>query len=231
MVDPLSHQSTIIDALRTISPGLAALHASRLTRKQHALQSPEQRTPLTPRTCTRCGYASLSVRVRTRSTSTKGIQPEGNKNENKKNKEKASLPTRTRTRVLERTCPTCGFVEAVPLPRGNAQLYTSVRRRVSAPIVSRSEMQPVPQAQIQAQPCIPSPSPSVSASSSKANSMANSPVPASPVPKPEGVPPKRNKKKSGLQELLARNRAREEQEKNKMKKGTAGSLSSFLEDL
>lgn len=173
MSDAAHHPIAIVHLLRSIAPGLAALHAVRLRKQlyaEHALDPPA----VSPLTCPRCGHASLSIRT-------------GHKGKKRRNQKVNSR--------IERTCSTCLFVEALPLPRLSRKAAVALVLQTSSP--STGSTQPTESS------------------------------------KPPPAPKRSHKKKSGLQELLARNRAREEQQRQKQaaEAKIKGSLSSFLDGL
>ena len=116
----------------------------------------------------------------------------------------------SRRRVMQKSCRSCGFVSRLPLEPGNAVIFPK-RSKGNKPAA-------LPQKPV-VEPPIPIPTPVASTSQTSASP---SPTPDSNLPKS-----KTRKKKSGLQDLLARNRARQEQEKNSTAQAR-NSLASFL---
>lgn len=182
------YQSTLPFTLIHVSPGLAALHATR-----YRLLYPSDPSPLQATHCSKCGSFLLSgqgeVRVKRVTRAKRG----------------------TPFRVLRRTCQTCGSHDDLPLERGNAALYPK-RKRVASlgqgnqPMVSRTL---VPDESPAATP-LPKLPPSSSTTST--------------------LPKARPKKKSGLQAMLARNREREEKEKQE-RQSISGGLAAYLAEL
>jgi hypothetical protein len=116
-----------------------------------------------------------------------------------------------------RTCQTCGFCKDVPVGRGNASLFPKRKRtrvnhteEVFAPVVADSD-QSVPQ---------PPPQPLTAAAA---------PLPSRAAP---DLPQRSKKrpKKSGLQEMLSRNREKEKERQLVQESGSEG-LASFLSNL
>lgn len=114
--------------------------------------------------------------------------------------------TRSKQWILKRTCSNCGFVQRLPLEPGNAAFFP--KRPKNSDIVKQTTQPPI----IVDQPAtvLPSPRDVTPSQSSKPTSLL-----------------KNRKKKSGLQEMLARKR----QEEQKTSKPQSGGLSSFLGSL
>jgi len=179
-----THKVAIVHLLRSVAPGLAALHAVRLRKQlyaEHLLDPPA----VSPLTCPRCGHTSLSIRTR------------------HKGKKRRSQKVNS----IERTCSTCMFVEALPQVNSPPRLS----RKAAALVLRTSSPSTTPHGSF--------------ASAALQQTKSN--------PEPQPAPKRSHKKKSGLQELLARNRAREEQQRQKQaaEAKMKGSLSSFLDGL
>ncbi|KAF8529141.1 hypothetical protein BU17DRAFT_80331 [Hysterangium stoloniferum] len=194
-----AHLAAFATALQGISPGLAALHTSRLR-----LRNPDIDFSLSPNACIRCGHQSVSVRSRVRRNAP-----------SQKNKAEADPPQR----VIERTCTACRFIHIVPISRGNAALFPASRKNKSGPAEPNFPLVPL---LAQIPPSLPPPPPPPSTPHTRRSGAL-----------PDVLISKRNKKKSGLQELLARNRQKQEQENKKLdaSRGKPGTLSSFLDGL
>ena len=157
------HRAAFTLSLRTISPSLSALHASRLRlvptegRERDLGPDRPQVPPLTTLTCVQCGHASVRVRVarsgtkkgngngkqKTRKiTDTNRYQDRGKKRENsRKVADEYGTRKQIPPRVLERTCTMCAFIEHTPVPRGAAALFKSSSsvRKARRAARSRSE--------------------------------------------------------------------------------------------
>ncbi|KAI9001029.1 hypothetical protein BD414DRAFT_511632 [Trametes punicea] len=223
--------------LSSISPNLAALHATRARLLYPADNS------LAGTHCTRCGTPFLTAGGRIRSI---------------RRKKKKSYPgSHATVRVLRRSCRTCGFDEDVPLETPNPPTFPKVRDRarrkvpitphassaaVAKPPVA-ADVQRAPVSQRHASRSLQSSTtPASSRSSSIAPSTTSRPSPAPPSATPastsqmpisaqgSGQTKSRLRKKPGLQSLLARNREKQEQEK-KRAEGEGQGLSAFLQGL
>ncbi|KAJ7283590.1 hypothetical protein C8J57DRAFT_739328 [Mycena rebaudengoi] len=133
------------------------------------------------------------------------------------------------SRALRTTCLACGWVQTVPVGRGNAALFPRTRsgtngridknvyEAIATPVVKPSALQatkpPMPQ--------------------SREPSSAPLTQPSTPSVSTSPAPPKsRPKKKGGLQSMLARNRERESREAQEKQQGKgAGGLAMFLNNL
>ncbi|KAF7793659.1 hypothetical protein EIP86_004774 [Pleurotus ostreatoroseus] len=236
------YQHTLPWALQNIYPALAALHATR-TRALHLPNRPSD--PLTSTHCARCGTYLLNGMgtVRTLRKTKRALG--GSK----------ARPAVSYSRKLRRVCNVCGHAEDIPLDNAKAPSFPRVRRRgadeksVLIPMKALGKTALLPREPVQSQ------SDSIKGSAASSTSRASSVVSAQNTPRTASLvstpPPQasakssspsassasesgptrmraRPKKKSGLQEMLARNRERQEQEK---RSGTSGGLSAFLETL
>ncbi|PSS05418.1 hypothetical protein PHLCEN_2v3907 [Hermanssonia centrifuga] len=226
--------------LQPVSPALAALHASR-ARLLHYPEHTAEALNLTH--CSRCGSYLLDGSGRIR-TIRKTPRAEG--------KARVGTPS---VRVLRRSCSVCGHDEDVPVAKGNAEKFPGVpkRRKTSmkvgtmppeqdatlpeapasrknvASAVPTRESTPVNATLSRSSSAVPSLQPSrfttpVPTPSSRSRSSAPAPTPSQSS---SSRSMSRPKKKSGLQDMLARNRERQEQEK----KADGGGLAAFLEGL
>ena len=116
-----------------------------------------------------------------------------------------------------RTCQTCGFCKDVPVGRGNASLFPKRKRtrinhteEVSAPVVADSD---------QSAPQLPPQS---------LTDAATPPPSRSVLDLPQRT--KKRPKRSGLQEMLSRNREKEKERQLVQESGSDG-LASFLSSL
>lgn len=237
-------------ALHPISPALAACHASRarLLRPQ-TLHSDSARRSSPPSSCPRCGIFLLDGTGQVRS-----VHPTTSSKKRKRNGQGSSSLT---GRFSEITCSSCGHVERTPRPVGNAALFPKVRRRApsaASGFDSTLTLAPIPQSSrptaaaitVSNPPPMHAPSPSshqpspssisIPPPSTHSRSQSSTPQPPQlPPPPPTTTTAKkaRAKKKSGLQELLARNK--EKQAGNKQGDGSreapGSGLASFLSSL
>ncbi|KAI0650795.1 hypothetical protein C8Q79DRAFT_1007027 [Trametes meyenii] len=231
-----SFQLAIPSLLTSISPHLAAWHATRARRRTPSEPS------LASTHCSRCGLPFIASGARTRSL-------------RKKTKKSSTI-----VRVLRRSCPACGHNDDVPLDAANAPVFPKVRDRaarksstaphgpgapsafdpasthraqVSQPHASqltRSAETPASSrsSSLAPLPTRSTPAPALSSTSGRAPSAKPAP-PATPEQTPSQTK-SRQKKKAGLQSLLARNREKQEQEKKRDGQGQGG-LSAFLQGL
>ncbi|KAA1466422.1 hypothetical protein DENSPDRAFT_876500 [Dentipellis sp. KUC8613] len=188
------------DALLSVSPALAALHAVRARRQYH----PE---PL-PAFCARCGSYLFDGHGAFRLS-----RPSLSRQKDRKRS--------AQERSAEMSCAACGHTQRTLLPRGNAALFKPVRRRI-APQTSATRPTAAPQpptdVNIPDTPLTP------------LTPLSHSPSP-SPLPSVASSQPKKSrpKKKSALQEMLARNK--EKQERVKSGNTASSGLESFLSTL
>ncbi|TFK89813.1 hypothetical protein K466DRAFT_9811 [Polyporus arcularius HHB13444] len=228
-------QLAVPSLLATISPSLAALHATRAR-----LLHPQAHPTLAGTHCARCGYPLLASDSQTRSIRKKRRGPS------------------TPRRVLRRSCGSCGHDEDVPLAVDDAPTFPKVRDRVkrkspstapSQPRASRASPAelsspsplPVPLIPRSSQPIarssqstpIPSrPGPPARATTKAARSLTSSPAPSSSASQAQDqTRTKARPKKPGLQSMLARNRERQEQEKKRGEGSSRQGLSAFLQGL
>lgn len=220
-VDPatLRFQLALPKTAQAISPTLAALHITR-TRLLYYGEAGCRAFDTTH--CQRCGIYLLegtgSVRTARRSTKKAGVG--------------AKVTT-----VLRRSCGVCGGRQDVPIDAGNMPVFPRVGKTQSksglVPQPQIKDMQPVEKAVLISQPLSSAPT-SAAPSSSRPSPMPGSqrtlPV-AKPTPQDiqhaDGRSKARAKKKSGLQEMLARSKERQEKERA----GLNGGLAAFLQDL
>lgn len=218
-----------------LPPSLAALHATRarLLYPSHPLFSGTH--------CIKCGFPLTADNSQTRSVRQKRRKSEGG--------------DAARIRALRRSCRSCGHDEDVPLgaacPPALPKVRDRVRRKPSAhhqPHASNvatpspadsSSLEP-----ISAQPCLSQQMASSSTPASSRPSSVTGPLSISPTLSSSTISRTqrqdvssvqdkakamaRQKKKSGLQNMLAKNRERQEQEK---RGGQSAGLSAFLQDL
>lgn len=217
-------QLTLPCALASVSPGLAALHASRAHRAH------DVDITYNPPRCPRCGASFLhgagSIRI-IRRTKTKRSQ------------HATALP-RPASRFLRYSCSICGNDEdiavnsssadvlAIPQPRkrkgGDQRVPHMSSPTSSVRIEKKSKIDP-----FSAQPAVrqaPVPMPVPPAARSPAPLSSNKPPDAAPKDLPARGKA-RPKTKSGLQALLAKNREKQEQ----TRQPNSGGLSSFLQGL
>lgn len=183
--DPtIRFQHTLPYLLYSVSPQLAALHATRARRlSPHQIQSPSS-------TCPKCGAYLLAGNSSTRSLRLHSGKP-------------------PHCRALRRLCFACGGVQITrfdvtdtPVALASSTMLTHASPSPSLPLVDvprKSKLGP--------SPTLPCPPPAISQQ-----------------------PKSRPKKKTGLQDLLSRNREKEQKEKNS-KPGAQGGLAAFLEGL
>ncbi|KAI0081757.1 hypothetical protein K474DRAFT_1768354 [Panus rudis PR-1116 ss-1] len=227
----VKYQFALPYALHAISPALAALHASRA----RLLHYPDPVCDILAAShCIRCGTYLLDGSGEIRTV-----------REPPKKKRRTSTGQDAK-RMLRRTCGVCSYQNDTPIERGNASAFPRVRRRknaardpsLQATAVSLSKKPQGPE-QRAARLTSQTPAPKLK-SSTPVPSKAASPAPTMHVDQSRSSTPSasssttatptrqksRPKKKSGLQDMLARNRERQEQEKKQSQ-----SLSAFLEGL
>ncbi|KAJ6599007.1 hypothetical protein DFH09DRAFT_20948 [Mycena vulgaris] len=121
-------------------------------------------------------------------------------------------------RAIQTTCLVCGWVQTLPVARGNAALFPRTRRPGAQSGVERNGVHEtgVVQKPVVTPEVPPAPAPPLRA-------------PQQPNPTP-AVPKSRPKKKGGLQSMLERNKERQSREKQSGN-GAAGGLSMFLNSL
>ncbi|KZT20356.1 hypothetical protein NEOLEDRAFT_872848 [Neolentinus lepideus HHB14362 ss-1] len=210
----LKYQLSLPFLLQPTSPSLAALHACRL-RRTHP-----QASTLRDTHCLQCGYLlsdGLSevrtARARKKRRVSGGLMP----------------------KVLRKVCGSCDHVQLYPLDDGNAKLFPKagkntnrsgqtgratelMRAGASSSSISKKDHDILPASSRET---------SVSRTEQKPSPSPRSASPSVTDP----VQVKRPKKKSGLQELLAKNRERERQEQARKGNEQDGGLASFLSGL
>ena len=242
---PAAHfQLALPSLLASISPSLAALHA---TRARLLLPPHVHRAALADTHCARCGYPRLLTDGHTRSL--------------RKKRKRSGGPSTSR-RVLRRSCGHCGHAEDVPLAVDDAPTFPMVRDRAKRKSPSSTASQPrapgaahpapatLSSPSLVPAPSLPRPShpiascsqsspmPSRTGSAASSSKAASSSLTSSPAPSPsprqahDQVRPKsRPKKNAGLQSMLARNRERQEQQKKHEGSSSGQGLSAFLQGL
>ncbi|KAI0677604.1 hypothetical protein C8Q78DRAFT_100428 [Trametes maxima] len=215
-----SFQLALPSLLAPLAPHLAALHATRAR-----LRAPSDPS-LAHTHCSRCGSPFLASGARTRSV---------------RKKTKKSPRASAVVRVLRRSCPACGYDDDVPLDAAHPPVFPKVRDRAARkPSNAAPHGSGAPS--FASAPQVSQPhAPQLTPASSRSSSLAPPPTPSAPVrpvpPPPAGTAERaptqaksRQKKKAGLQSLLARNREKQEQEKKRDGHGQGG-LSAFLQGL
>ncbi|KAI0347272.1 hypothetical protein BDW22DRAFT_512299 [Trametopsis cervina] len=208
---------------QSISPALSALHVTR-TRLIHHAKAGGSRTFDTTH-CTKCGMYLLaghgSVRVARKQLSRKHGK------------------TQQHVRVLRKSCLVCGEVQDVPVEGGDPPAFAKVGKK-KALHISASKL--VPDA---VSAPLPQPSQgdntarntesrsSTIVAETRPSLPAKQTIQAQPSPSqstdPSGLRNKaRAKKKSGLSDMLARNKERQQKERTA---GTSRGLAAFLQDL
>lgn len=217
--------------LQHASPALAAFHA---TKARLLLHPAPEADVLRPTHCVRCGAYLLdgtgTVRAARRPVrgQTRGAKPY--------------------VRVLRRSCGSCGGEEDVPLEQAEAVARQAcanagaAKASVQPALPATQRATPDTPATVQSRPSslAPSRQPSQTPSTAPSRQHSQTPVATPPVPSrtatpavgpaqnaPDARAKSRPKKKTGLQDMLARNRERQEQEK----KAAGGGLAAFLQDL
>lgn len=129
------------------------------------------------------------------------------------------MRNRQQSRVIITTCNACGKVHSTPLHKGNSTAFQSRKRKASTLLVSSNHIANI------SPPLLPTNQPSfASTSSGTVVSPGFSIEPTKPLST------KANKNKSGLHDMLKRNREKEQKRSN-MPKTTPGGLSAFLTTL
>ncbi|OBZ70402.1 hypothetical protein A0H81_10008 [Grifola frondosa] len=200
--------------LSRVSPGLASLHASRAR-----LLNPTD-TSLLVSHCSKCGAHLLDGFGMVRSVRKKRRLSSGS----------------SFARVVRKSCKICGHAEEVPIETTNATLFPKPRAGIKPQHVSSFNASYSPatsQPSAPSQPTVSSlsRSPSVNPpSSGRSSERSSTPIMSSQEPSSVLAASRsqaRSKKKSGLQQMLARNRERQEQEKQIKGQG----ISAFLQGL
>ncbi|KAI0053560.1 hypothetical protein FA95DRAFT_1600708 [Auriscalpium vulgare] len=203
-MDPTAaYRRRVPDALHAVSPALAAFHAARA----HSLHPDIPARPLDR--CPKCGSLhDPAARVRPIRHANKGLH-----------RSRPGAPRR-----LQSTCAACAHVDSMSLEHDNASLYPRVRGRAlrNAPAPTYYAEAPLPDPPRSSEGLAPR-----SVSSPLAPASAVHP-PASRTP-PSHQAKKPRTKKSGLQEMLARNRER--QQGNPAKDASSSGLAGFLTEL
>ena len=224
--------------LQSLSPSLSALHVAR-TRLLGLPQASQDAFASTH--CPHCGAYMLDGDGVIRTVRKKG-----------RNRADRSMPLK----YVRRVCSVCGHAQDTRIDHGNASHYPSVRRRVSGKAPASEAEEIATAAALCAGAPVKAPStsgeqsvspsrglssraPSIAAPAQSGTSRTTTPVPTRPSSRPAAAataskpqePQKsksRPKKKSGLQDMLARNRERQERDKQA---GSSGGLAAFLENL
>ncbi|TFK43478.1 hypothetical protein BDQ12DRAFT_675047 [Crucibulum laeve] len=216
-------QKALPYTLLPLSPRLAALHTARARAQPHAASFPDS--------CSKCGtYASAS----TSHISVKRMK-------------RSTQFNASSTRVLRRTCRACGDVIDTPLDTGNAALFPTSTAAKGKASRSQKEYTQIPPS-LETKSRLPSLTPSASpvptqrSASMQPTSRSTYPDPSHPIAslnssksnpaRTSATQPKvGSKKRSGLQDMLSRNRDKEQREQSKNKAGKAGGLAEFLSGL
>ncbi|KAK1236640.1 hypothetical protein PQX77_000192 [Marasmius sp. AFHP31] len=216
--DPATKKfQTAFPTLLGLTPQLAALHNSRALkhRSETAVDAPFD-------VCSQCGaflycqthFGNEACQSTTRLLRTKSAQAE---------KQRAN-------RVVQNTCGNCGWLTERVVENGNAALFprrkrgrtSTTRTSLTSSDVKPTILPPVTHQDDQIAPSIPSGPKPLSQQSSSIT-----PAPSSQASR------SRPKKKSGLQEMLARNREKEEKQKQSAsaQKSQNSGLAAFLSGL
>jgi hypothetical protein len=202
-------------AILSVSPSLAALHKSRVRRL-----SPDSCAPNSPH-CSKCGSFLLNGdgKVRAIRRNKRGLR-----------KDEGSF------RISRWTCRTCGWIDDIPMERGNAALFT---RQFKGATVSMQH--PAANVEVKGQEHYLSGSECwdgrpecgcPSSSSSLQPVLPHSALPARVFTPPPARSNSRPKKRSGLHHMLSRNRETEEKERlRKLESQSGGGLAAFLNGL
>ena len=187
----------LVSIIHSVSPSLAAYHYLRSTT-----------SPSSPR-CSKCGYLLDST------SHTRVLRLSSRKKQR-------STPSSPTVHALQQTCATCGYVNNTLLQpvNHNSQLhYGHVTPRPSSASVPYPEA--MPRTHGTDQPLLPD-LPPVSTHLHSLSSLANAQPQLSTKPRKS-----RPKHKAGLQEVLARNRERQQEAANRSSSG----LATFLHSL
>ncbi|TFK55932.1 hypothetical protein OE88DRAFT_1731569 [Heliocybe sulcata] len=197
--------------LRSASPALSALHVARLRRVL-----PQEPT-LQETHCQRCGSFLLDGLSEVRTATAKKRKVVSQK-------------------VLRKTCGSCGHVQLRPLELGNARLFPKAGRNFNGSS-DRKEIATTPMRESESSDmAVISHSQTTDTVRSSSRDAAQSPRRSPSTEQkqssslPNAGPGKRPKKKSGLQELLAKNRERERQAQAKKDSSQSG-LGAFMSGL
>lgn len=211
----------LISLVHSVSPSLAAYHYLRLRKAQIDSGS----IPFSRNRCSKCGYLLLHgtsntrlVRFYTTRTNKKRIP---------------STPRSPIVHSVQQTCTTCGYVNNTLLQPVNHNFLFHPRNLLTSPQSSSRPSRPVPQQVTPHTPgtdqlALPDPTPASTDLHPPLHSSPSLPPLANAQPQPRTKPRKsRPKHKTGLQEILARNR---ERQRDAADRGSAG-LSTFLHSL
>lgn len=194
-------QNAIPFALRPISPALSALHTRRIRTGE----------PISSETCQKCGFYLFAG-----DSSTRVVRTDSSKRRRKTSggiDKRSSSSSSSSTRARQSTCLHCGSVTEFPLPSSlfpKRKAYNLEVEQPSITVATSSDSSADPK-KVQAVAAV--------------STFSGPDTPAAPVKSKS-----RPKKKSGLQEILAQNRAKEEKTK-KSSNTDQSNLVAFLDSL
>lgn len=210
-----------VAALHTISPGLAATHATRLRREKLSVPSPLH--------CARCGHLSVTTRVAAAQNPRSNLRT--SHYSKRKNKDVVTTRPSKRGPCITKLCSSCGFSEVMRLAvhtetnirLANTDLRTNVNERAEAAADLKSNYKEnEPQDERYSKSKVSASNAKDSGSRPSRTSQPN--TSSSSVRQPPASSKK--SKKSGLQEMLARSKEKERQTENTTERH--GGLAAFL---
>ncbi|KAJ3736294.1 hypothetical protein DFJ43DRAFT_1051413 [Lentinula guzmanii] len=218
-------QGSIPYTLHSASPALAALHTRRTRKLSTTPTDPDSETYC----CAKCGFYLFAG-----DSSTRVVRVVKNNRRQRTDAPTCTSNSNSRTRARQSTCLQCGWVNELSLDREPASLFPIRRSSLY------SKTGDVEQPSIVAVKSIQKPK-DAPVESRALSSRSNVQSTSSQLPPESSVPPastpviakkskSRPKKKNGLHEMLAQNRAKEEKTKNALNGGQS-SLAAFLESL
>jgi len=201
MSSTTKYQLSLPFVLLPASPALVALHATRAR-----ILHPTESAFLDSTHCVKCGsYLDGKVFPIKRQKSSKGLK------------------------VMTRTCGACGFGHKISMDRGNASSFPRTRKSRTATSVP-ADLLPEVKSQTSAVEHPSNLQPSPPAFSSNLRTALPNPTASSSQPTTPVRSKSRPKKKSGLQDMLSRNREKEAKARQEKHEGQGG-LAAFLSGL
>ena len=200
MASTAKYQLSLPFALLPASSSLAALHATRAR-----ILHPTESAFLDSTHCVKCGSYLLDGQVHmARPVRKSSARQDGR-------------------RVMRRICVVCGFSHELPVDRGNAASFPRTRK-AKASATATQPVQKLFKSAVEP-PLLLSPSPSISSSNPR-----SAPNPSSSDHSAPAHSKLRGKKKSGLQDMLSRNREKKAKQLEERSEGLGG-LEAFLSGL
>ncbi|KAJ3739401.1 hypothetical protein DFH05DRAFT_505827 [Lentinula detonsa] len=220
-------QGSIPYTLHSISPALAALHTRRTRKLSTTPTDPDSETYC----CAKCGFYLFAG-----DSSTRVVRVKKNNRRQLTDAPTCTSNSNSRTRARQSTCLQCGWVNELSLDREPASLFPIRRSSLYSKTGDVEQPSIVVVKSIQKPKDAPVESRALSSRSNVQSTSSRHPDPPESSVQPASTPvpvkksKSRPKKKNGLHEMLAQNRAKEEKAKNALNGGQS-SLAAFLESL